>query len=79
MAMIDEFFTGNTHDCNFDAMMKHYAEVGCDSIHADLNCFWKASGLSAEHNVAEFFAPGSINSDVLAEPPMSAYKSVSLD
>jgi tRNA splicing ligase len=37
VSMFDDFFTGNTHDGNFDSMMKHYAEAGNQS---DLNCFW---------------------------------------
>jgi hypothetical protein len=74
-SMFDDFFTGNTHDGNLDAMMKHYAEAGNSN---DLKCFWEASGLSADHTVADFFKPGSINAD-LSEPAMSAYKSVSLN
>ena len=35
-SLFDDFFTGHTHDGNFDAMMKQYAQSGCGSMHADL-------------------------------------------
>jgi hypothetical protein len=76
VSLFDDFFTGNTHDGNFDAMMKYYAEHGSE---CDKKCFWQSTGLSADHSVAGFFKPGAINDEVTNEPPMSAYKSVSLD
>ena len=76
VSMFDDFFTGNTHDGNLDAMMKYYSEAGNE---CNLPCFWQSSGLSADQSVESFFKSGAIDTSVLSEPPMSAYKSVSLD
>jgi nucleoside-diphosphate-sugar epimerase len=55
LSLLDDLFVGTTHDGNLDAMLAHYGEAGCDSLH-QLQSFWEASGLSSESDVAAFFA-----------------------
>lgn len=60
-SLLDDFFTGNTHDGNFGDMMNHYANSG---VQADIPCFWKETGLKSESiSVAEFYKTNPVNPD----------------
>lgn len=78
LSLLDDFFVGNTHDGNMNAMLDHYGAHGCDSIH-QLKSFWEAHGLAAqEPGVAEYFAnKDAIDGASLAEP--SSYRFVSTE
>ena len=65
-SLVDDFFTGNTHDGNMGAMMNHYAEHGCGN--ADIANFWEASGLAIEgQNVQDFFKMNPVDTDACNE------------
>ena len=60
-SLIDDFFTGNTHDGNFGEMMNHYANSGAKA-QGDAPCFWEKSGLKAESmSVADFYKQNPVN------------------
>lgn len=77
-SLLDDFFVGQTHDGNLDAMMAHYAEHGSSSIHS-AQCFFENSGLAlSENDVAGFFRKAnSVDTDLLSEP--ASWKFASLD
>jgi len=61
-SLIDDFFTGNTHDGNLSAMLNHYGTHGRGNKDGQLTCFWKETGLKAEsESVAEFYKMNPVN------------------
>ena len=76
-SLLDDFFTGNTHDGNLDALLRNYENDGCHPR----NSFWEASGLQAEGpSVSQFWRqPGSFSDSRESGPELGSYKLMSLD
>jgi len=75
--IIEEFFTGITHDTNMTRLIDTQAS-GVETI-SGAN-FWEASELSPEQKLSQFYRYHAIQElEVAAFPTFAAYKQVSLD
>ena len=78
--VIEEFFTGITHDRNMARLIDHFAEHDKE-ICAHGECFFQKSGLSPKHSVSNFFGNLQLADDCpsMVTPTFGAYKCASLD